>query len=40
MKLEYEPRFFRLRWEDGRVAEMVPPDCYLIDLDMYVEPLP
>ena len=37
LKWEYEPRSFPLRWEDGRVAEMLTPDFYLKELDLYVE---
>ena len=37
LRWEYEPRSFRLRWEEDRVLEMFTPDFYLPDLDMYVE---
>ena len=33
----YEPRSFPLRWEDNRVVEMLTPDFYLPDLELYVE---
>ncbi|MFQ5860721.1 MAG: hypoxanthine phosphoribosyltransferase [Dehalococcoidia bacterium] len=33
----YEPRSFPLRWEGGRVVEMLTPDFYLPDLGLYVE---
>ncbi len=33
----YEPRAFPLKWEDGRVTEMLTPDFYLPDLDLYIE---
>ena len=33
----YEPRSFSLRWEDDRVAEMLTPDFYLPDQDLYLE---
>ena len=37
MKWEYEPRSFPLRWEDGQIVEMLTPDFYLAELDLYVE---
>ncbi|MDP6402122.1 MAG: hypoxanthine phosphoribosyltransferase [SAR202 cluster bacterium] len=33
----YEPRSFPLRWEDDKIVEMLTPDFYLSDLDLYVE---
>jgi len=33
----YEPRSFPLRWLEDRVVEMLTPDFYLPDLDLYVE---
>jgi hypoxanthine phosphoribosyltransferase len=33
----YEPRSFPLRWDGDRVVEMLTPDFYLPDLDLYVE---
>ncbi len=33
----YEPRSFPLRWEGDRVLEMLTPDFYLPDLDLYIE---
>ena len=33
----YEPRSFPLRWNDNGVAEMLTPDFFLPDLDLYVE---
>jgi hypoxanthine phosphoribosyltransferase len=33
----YEPRSFRLTWEDGKDAEMFTPDFYLPGLDLYIE---
>jgi hypoxanthine phosphoribosyltransferase len=33
----YEPVAFPVAWEDGRVAEMVAPDFYLPEHDLYVE---
>ena len=37
LKWEYESRSFALNWEDGKVAEMLTPDFFLSDLDLYVE---
>ena len=37
LRWAYEPRSFPLRWEDDKVAEMLTPDFYLPDLDLYVE---
>ena len=37
LKWEYEPRSFPLRYEGGKIAEMMTPDFYLTDLDLYVE---
>ncbi len=37
IRWQYEPRSFPLRWRDGRVAEMLTPDFYLPEQDMYVE---
>ena len=33
----YEPRSFPLRWEGDRVLEMMTPDFYLPELDLYIE---
>ena len=33
----YEPHSFPLRWEGERVVEMLTPDFYLTDLDLYLE---
>ncbi len=33
----YEPRSFPLRWDGDRVVEMMTPDFFLLDLDLYVE---
>ncbi len=33
----YEPHSFPLRWEGDRVTEMLTPDFYLSELDLYVE---
>lgn len=37
LKWVYEPRSFPLRWDGGKVVEMLTPDFYLVDLDLYVE---
>ncbi len=37
VKWQYEPRSFPLRWEEGRVIEMLTPDFYLPELDLYIE---
>ena len=37
VKWVYEPRSFPLRWEGDRVLEILTPDFYLEDLDLYVE---
>ena len=37
VRWEYEPRSFPLKWDGDRVAEMLTPDFYLADLDLYVE---
>ena len=37
LRWTYEPRSFPLRWEDDRVVEMLTPDFYLPDLDLYLE---
>ena len=37
VKWVYEPRSFPVRWDGERVAEMLTPDFYLTDLDLYVE---
>ena len=37
LKYEYEPRSFPLRWEGARMIEMLTPDFYLPDLDLYIE---
>ena len=33
----YEPRSFPLGWDGDRVVEMMTPDFFLLDLDLYVE---
>ena len=33
----YEPHSFPLRWEGDRIVEMLTPDFYLPELDLYVE---
>ena len=37
LRWSYEPRSFPLRWENDRVTEMMTPDFYLSDLDLYIE---
>ena len=37
LRWDYEPRSFPLRWEGDRVLEMLTPDFYLTDLELYVE---
>ncbi len=37
IRWQYEPKSFPLRWRDGRVAEMLTPDFYLPQQDLYVE---
>ena len=37
LKWEYEPRSFPLRWDGDRILEMLTPDFYLPDLDLYLE---
>ena len=37
LRWEYEPRSFPLRWDGDRVVEMMTPDFYLRDLDLFVE---
>ena len=37
LRWAYEPRSFSLRWEGDRVVEMLTPDFYLADLDLYLE---
>ena len=37
LKWQYEPRSFPLRYEGEKIAEMMTPDFYLTDLDLYVE---
>ena len=37
LRWTYEPRSFPLRWEDDRVLEMLTPDFFLPDLDLYLE---
>ena len=37
LKWQYEPRSFPLRYEGGKIAEMMTPDFYLTDLDLYLE---
>ena len=34
---EYEPRSFALRWDGDKIVEMMTPDFFLPDLDLYVE---
>ena len=34
---QYEPHSFPLRWEEDRIVEMLTPDFYLPDLNLYVE---
>ena len=33
----YEPRSFKLHWEEGKGTEMFTPDFYLPSLDLYIE---
>jgi hypoxanthine phosphoribosyltransferase len=33
----YEPRSFKLQWEEGKGTEMFTPDFYLPSLDLYIE---
>ena len=37
LKWQYEPRSFPLRYDGEKIAEMMTPDFYLTDLDLYVE---
>ena len=37
LKWAYEPRSFPLRWEGDRIVEMLTPDFFLPDLELYVE---
>ena len=37
LRWRYEPLSFPLRWEDDRLIEMMTPDFYLPDLDIYLE---
>ena len=37
VRWDYEPRSFPLMWQGDRVVEMLTPDFYLTDLDLYVE---
>ncbi len=37
LRWSYEPQSFPLRWDGDRVVEMLTPDFFLRDLDMYVE---
>ena len=37
VKWEYEPRSFPIKWDGDRVLEMLTPDFYMTDLDLYVE---
>ena len=37
LRWEYEPTSFPLEWEDDRPLEMMTPDFYLPDLDLYLE---
>ena len=37
LRWAYEPRSFALNWDGDRVVEMLTPDFYLTELDLYVE---
>ena len=37
LRWEYEPRSFALRWDGDKILEMMTPDFFLPDLDLYVE---
>ena len=37
LRWSYEPRSFPLHWDNDRVTEMMTPDFYLPDLDLYIE---
>lgn len=37
LRWDYEPLSFPLQWDGDRVAEMLTPDFYLPDLDLYLE---
>lgn len=37
LRWEYEPRSFPLRWDGDKVLEMLTPDFYLPELDLYLE---
>ena len=37
LRWDYEPRSFALNWDGDRVTEMLTPDFFLPDLDLYVE---
>ncbi len=37
LRWQYEPLSFPLEWEGGRPSEMMTPDFYLPDLDLYLE---
>ena len=37
LRWDYEPRSFPLRWDGDRVVEMMTPDFFLPELDLYVE---
>lgn len=37
LRWEYEPRSFPLTWDGDKVVEMLTPDFFLPDLDLYVE---
>ena len=37
LRWEYEPRSFPLRWDGDAMLEMLTPDFYLSDLDIYLE---
>ena len=37
VRWDYEPRSFPLRWDGDKVLEMLTPDFFLRDLDLYVE---
>ena len=37
LRWEYEPRSFPLTWDGDKVVEMLTPDFFLPDLDLYIE---
>ena len=37
MEWLYEPRSFPLAWQDNKIVEMLTPDFYLPELDLYIE---